>query len=63
MEKDTETENTQMIVFNGFFSVQILYFQKGLIFNKEGLTFDKEEDILLLKLRDFISWKQREVRV
>ena len=46
MENDTKAENTQRIFINGFSSVQIHYFLKSLILDKEGLILDKEELIL-----------------
>ena len=55
MEKDTKTENMQKIFICGFPSVQINYFSKELILDKEGLILDKEGEILSLKLRDFLS--------
>ena len=48
MEMDTKAENKQMIYISGFPSVQIHYFSKGLILDKEG-------EVLSLKLRDFLS--------
>ena len=46
MEKDMKVENTQKIFISGFPNVQIHYFLKGLILDKELLILDKEESIL-----------------
>ena len=54
MDKYTKTENTQEIFINGFPSFQIPYFPKRLI-------LDKEEDILSIRLRDFLSKNQGEI--
>ena len=40
---------------SGFPSVQIHYFPKGLIVDKEELILDMKEEILTPRLRDFIS--------
>ena len=62
MENDTKAKNTQRIFISGFPSVQIHYFPKGLIldkeeliFNKEELILDIEEEILSPRLRYFLS--------
>ena len=55
MENDTKAKNTQRIFNNGFPSVQIHYFPKGLIFDKEELILDMEKEILSPRLRDFLS--------
>ena len=46
MENDTNAENTQMLFISGFSNVQIHYFPKELILDKEELIFDMEEEIL-----------------
>ena len=55
MDKYINAENTQMIFISGFPSFQIPYFLKILIFDKEQLIIDMEEEILSLRLRDFLS--------
>ena len=55
MDKYMKRENTKNIFIRGCPSFQIPYFPKILILNKEELTLDKEEDILSLRLRDFLS--------
>ena len=55
MEKDTKAKNTQRIFINGFHSLQIHYFLKGLILDNEELILDMEEEILSPRLRDFLS--------
>ena len=62
MEKDTKAENRQKIFISGFPRFQIPYFPKRLIFdkeelilNKEGLILDVGEEILSLRLKDFLS--------
>ena len=62
MEKDTKTENMQRIFINGFPNVQIHYFLKGLILDKEELILDMEEEILSLRLRAFLSKNRGEIR-
>ena len=69
MENDTKEKNTQRIFINEFPSFQIHYFLKKLIFDKEELILDKEgfilvmgEEILSLRLRDFLSNNQGEIR-
>ena len=54
MNKYTKAENTQNIFISIFPSFQIPYFQKRLIIDKEELIFNKEEEILSLRLRDFL---------
>ena len=61
MEKETKAENTQMKFINGFPSVQIQYFSKGLIFYKEELILDIEGEILSPRLRDFLSYNQGDI--
>ena len=61
MEKDTKTENTQRIFIGGFPNVQLHYFSKGLILDKEELILDMEKEILSLRLRDFLSKNQGEI--
>ena len=46
MEKDTKAENTKRIFISRFLNVQIHYFLKGLILDKEELILDMEEEIL-----------------
>ena len=55
MEKDRKAKNTQRIFISGFASVQIHYFPKGLILDKEELILDMEEEILSQRLRDLLS--------
>ena len=55
MDKYTKEENKQKIFISGFPSFQIPYFPKSLI-------LDKEEEILSLRLRDFLSKNQEEIR-
>ena len=55
MEKDTKAKNMQRIFISKFPSVQIQYFPKGLILDKEELILDMEEEILSPRLRDFLS--------
>ena len=50
-----KVENTKKIFISEFPSFQIPYFLKSLILDKEKLTLDKEEEILSLRLRDFLS--------
>ena len=50
-----KAENTQKIFISRFSSFQIPYFPKILIIDKEELTLNKEEDILSLRLIDFLS--------
>ena len=59
MEKDTKAENTQRIFISGFPNVQIHYFPKGLILDKEELILDMEEEILSPRLRDFFFLNSR----
>ena len=54
MDKYTKAENTQKIFINKFLSFQIPYFPKRLI-------LDKEEKILSLRLRDFLSKNRGEI--
>ena len=54
MDKYTKTENTQEIFISRFPSFQIPYFLKRLI-------LDKEEDILSIRLRYFLSKNQGEI--
>ena len=54
MDKYTKVENKQKIFISEFPSFQISYFPKSLI-------LDKEEEILSLRLRDFLSKNQREI--
>ena len=61
MDKYTKTENILNIFINGFPSFQIPYFPKRLIIDKKELIFDKEEEILSLRLRDFLSENQGEI--
>ena len=51
----------QKIFISGFPNFQIPYFPKRLIINKEELILDKEEDILSLRLRDFLFKNQGEI--
>ena len=46
MENDTNRENMHRIFIREFPSVQIHYFMKGLILDKEELILDMKEDIL-----------------
>ena len=62
MDKFTEAENTRKIFISGFLSFQVPYFSKRLILDKEKLIFDKEVEILSLRLRDFLSSNQEEIR-
>ena len=55
MDKYMKAENTQKIFINRFLNFQIPYFPKRLIFNIEELILDKEEEILSLRLRYFLS--------
>ena len=55
MQKDTKAENTQKIFISGFPNVQIYYFLKGLILDKEESIIDMEDEILSPRLRDFLS--------
>ena len=55
MENDTKAENTQRIFISRFPNVQIDYFSKGLILDMGELILDMEEEILSLRLRDFLS--------
>ena len=55
MDKYMKTENTQKIFISGFPSFQIPYFSKILILDKEELILDMDEEILFLRLRDFLS--------
>ena len=54
MDKYTKVKNMQKIFMNGFPCFQIPYFLKRLI-------LDKEEEILSLRLKDFISKNQGEI--
>ena len=54
MDKYTKAENTQKTFISGFPIFQIPYFLKRLI-------IDKEEEILSLILRDFLSKNQGEI--
>ena len=54
MDKDTKVKNMLKIFISGFPSFQIPYFPKRLI-------NDKEEDILSLRLKDFLSKNQGEI--
>ena len=62
MDKYTKAENTQNIFIIEFPSFQIPYFPKRLIPDKEELILNKEEEILSLRLRDFLSRNQGEIR-
>ena len=55
MENDTKAENMQMIFISEFPSIQIHYFPKGLVLDKEELTLDMKEEILSSRSRDFLS--------
>ena len=55
MDKYTKAENAQKIFISRFPSFQIPYFPKRLI-------LDKEKEILSLRLRDFLSKNQGEIR-
>ena len=55
MDKYTKAKDMQKIFINGFPSFQIPYFLKRVILGKEELILDKEEEILSLRLRDFLS--------
>ena len=55
MDKYTKEKNTLKIFISVFPSFQIPYFPKRIILGKEELIFDKEEEILSLRLRDFLS--------
>ena len=56
-------EITRMIFIHGSPNVQISYALKTLILDKEELVLDKERNILLPKLRDYLSYNQEEIRV
>ena len=62
MDKYTKAENMQKILINGFPSFQIPYFPKILILDKEELILDNEQEILSLRLGDFLSKNQGEIR-
>ena len=53
MEKDTKAENMQRIFISRFPSVQIQYFPKGLILDKEELILDMEDEIFFPKIKRF----------
>ena len=55
MDKYMKAENTQKMFISWFPNFQIPYFLKRIILSKEELILDKEEEILSLRLRDFLS--------
>ena len=52
MDKYMKMENTQKIFTSGFPSLQISYFLKGLILDKEELILGMEEEILFSKIKE-----------